>query len=204
MWKVKKYYGSLPFSTFLTDCDARFIRKVEDESIDCIVTSPPYANAQEYFRSVKLELFWLGFADEEKLRKLNRELIGTEKIDSDESKKLHQTGISELDSAIAQIYTQDKRRSAIVWRYFGDIKQNFRECFRVLKPGRHFAILVGDNVIRKVPVTTHKYLIEIGEDIGFKLVDVGYDKIVARSLSPKRNKSGGLIDVEWMLIFQKP
>jgi len=61
-----------------------------------------------------------------------------------------------------------------------------------------------NNIRCKVPVTTHKYLIEIGEEIGFKLIDVGYDKIVARSLSPKRNESGGLIDVEWMLIFRKP
>jgi hypothetical protein len=61
-----------------------------------------------------------------------------------------------------------------------------------------------NNIRCKVSVTTHKYLIEIGEEIGFKLVDVGYDKIVARSLSPKRNESAGLIDVEWMLIFKKP
>ena len=77
------------------------------------------------------------------------------------------------------------------------------EMHRVLKPGGYFGLLVGDNVIRKVPVNTHVFLQHIAENIGFNTEHVGYDRIVARSLTPKRHETAGIIEVEWMLIFRK-
>ena len=73
----------------------------------------------------------------------------------------------------------------------------------MLKPGGYFGLLVGDNVIRKVPVATHTFLQEIAERVGFSTEEVGYDRIVVRGLNPKRHETAGLIDVEWMLIFRK-
>ena len=36
-----------------------------------MITSPPYLQAQEYIRSTKMELFWLGYS-EAKIRELSR------------------------------------------------------------------------------------------------------------------------------------
>ena len=58
-------------------------------------------------------------------------------------------------------------------------------------------------MIRKVPVNTHVFLQHIAENIGFNTEHVGYDRIVARSLTPKRHETAGIIEVEWMLIFRK-
>ena len=60
-----------------------------------------------------------------------------------------------------------------------------------------------DNVIRKVPLYTHKYITDIAEDVGFKTVEVGYDRIKSRGLSPKRHHTAGLIEVEWLMVFKK-
>lgn len=42
--------------------DARNLRPIEDNSIDGIITSPPYLNALEYMRGHKLSLVWLGYS----------------------------------------------------------------------------------------------------------------------------------------------
>jgi len=34
-----------------------------DKKVDILITSPPYLQAQEYIRSTKLELFWLGYSE---------------------------------------------------------------------------------------------------------------------------------------------
>ena len=47
---------------------------------DALITSPPYLQAQEYMRTVKMELFWLGYNDEE-IRKLSRLEIPYRKAD---------------------------------------------------------------------------------------------------------------------------
>jgi DNA modification methylase len=202
MHDVEYYTGIMPKVTILKNSDARSIQ-LQDNTIDLIVTSPPYANAQEYLRSIKLELFWLGMVTDGELLHLKRQLVGTETIPAETYGKLQKFGIKDLDRALEKIYEVDPRRSYIVYKYFIDMKKSISENFRVLRPNKHFCILVGDNVIRKVPVYTHKYLVNIAEDVGFRTMEVGYDRIKSRGLSPKRHHTAGLIEVEWLMVFKK-
>ena len=47
---------------------------------DALITSPPYLQAQEYIRSTKMDLFWLGHTEEE-IRELSRLEIPYRKAD---------------------------------------------------------------------------------------------------------------------------
>ena len=47
---------------------------------DCLITSPPYLQAQEYMRTAKLDLFWLGYNDED-VKRLSRLEIPYRKAD---------------------------------------------------------------------------------------------------------------------------
>ena len=137
------------------------------------------------------------------LLELKKQLVGTERVPAADYTELQKFGIPDLDRALERIYEVDQRRSFIVYKYFIDMKKNIEEDYRVLRPGRHFCILVGDNVIRKVPVYTHKYIIDIAENMGFETIEVGYDRIKSRGLAPKRHHTAGLIEVEWLMIFKK-
>lgn len=200
---LARVWGFQPGSHYLPDSDARTLDGVNDMSVEAIVTSPPYANAQEYFRSVKMELYWLGLAQAGRLENLNQALVGTERLRASECSDIPFFGIPELDESLARVHRVDPKRAHIVLRYFNDMRTSLEQCYRVLKPGGYLGLLVGENVIRKVPVSTHTYMIEIAERVGFTTVEVGFDRIVARALSPKRNESAGRIDVEWMLVFRK-
>ena len=79
----------------------------------------------------------------------------------------------------------------------------FSECKRVLDKDRRFAITIGDNTIRKIPIKTHELIIDLAEYVGFKTEKVAYDIIKVHSLSIKRNKTAGLIEREWAMVLAK-
>ena len=60
--------------------DARAI-PLKDNSVDMVITSPPYLNAIDYLRGHKLSLVWMGHQIDE-LRQLRSENIGSERFDS--------------------------------------------------------------------------------------------------------------------------
>jgi len=196
-------WGYQPKSRLVAGSDARTLTGIGDHCVNAIVTSPPYANAQEYFRSIKLELYWLNLIPDDSLATLNRALVGTERLPAAECQQPPSFGLPALDRALNKIFLLDRKRAHIVLRYFQDMRSSIEQCYRVLKPGGYFGLLVGDNVIRKVPLDTHSFLQEIAERVGFSTEEVGYDRIVARGLAPKRHETAGLIDVEWMLVFRK-
>ncbi len=59
----------------------------EIPNIDLVITSPPYINAFDYGRTMRLENLWLATLTEECLRKKKSKYVGTEKIDIKKKKK---------------------------------------------------------------------------------------------------------------------
>jgi len=83
------------------------------------------------------------------------------------------------------------------------MKRVFEESQRVLERKGHFCLITGNNNICGVQVPTHKILSDIAEATGFKIVETGRDKIRDRSLPPNRNHNGGIIEEEWVTVFEK-
>src|SRR6185369_12050952 len=90
--------------------------------IDLILTSPPYANAQRYTRSLRLELFVLGYtANGQDESALDRLQIGTERVKQAEWESLTKnTGSLTADRTVRQIVRDDVYRAAIVGKYVRD------------------------------------------------------------------------------------
>lgn len=154
---------------FIPDnADARAMPTVVDSSVDLALTSPPYANAVDYPRTHQLELYWLGFA-EGSLQPLKKLHVGTEAVKAKDYSELHKTGCEEADSVIAKIYDIDPRRAYIATKYLWDMFANLREVHRVLKEGGVYAIVVGNNLIRRVEFETWRYLISEASKIGYEI-----------------------------------
>lgn len=173
------------------------------DEVDFIITSPPYINAQDYFRSYKLELYWLGLATHEEVKRLNRCAIGTENLSGINYNGLPQSEIPSLNKILRNVYGMNKSKSYIVYNYFENMRDVFKECYNVLKRDGHFCLITGNNTICGVHVPTYNILTHIAENMGFSLVEIGRDTIKNRSLPPKRNHNGGFIKEEWITVFQK-
>jgi DNA modification methylase len=171
------------------------------DTIDLIVTSPPYINAVDYPRTHQLEMYWLGLLEDGPLSRLKRTYIGTETIYKDEYEHLKSTGYETLDPILEEIYEKDPRRSFIVFKFFEDMESQLEEMYRILKPGRRYCIAIGSNQIRGVEVRSDKILAEIATSgIGFEMENTFFSKLIRHFIRiPRPERMLG----EWILILRK-
>lgn len=164
------------FSEIIGD-DARKISTTN--TIDLIVTSPPYINSHHYIWTNKLRLLQLKLINDDERLQLMRKEIGTEEFSTEEYKDLGKTDIEELDKRIEQIYRGDKYkasgdqnriRARSVFRYFCDMKTHLVQAFETLRPNSHYVLVVGSNRICKVDIPTPVFLEQIAREIGFNKI----------------------------------
>ena len=179
--------------------DARAI-PLADGSIDLAVTSPPYINAVDYPRTHQLEMYLLDLSPPGRpLAEAKRRHIGTEVVRAADYRTLHQTGLPELDAQVESLYATDQRRAYIVHRYFMDMETNFREVRRVLRPGRHYVVVVGNNIIRNQVVPTHAYLLQVAERVGFKVETYFASEVIRHYIKVPRKER---INQDWVLVLK--
>ena len=182
--------------------DARNI-ELKNNSVDLVITSPPYVNAIDYVRAHKLELYWLGLLNHETPLDLKKKFIGTEIVSSKEYINMVQTGLPELDDKIRQIYTKNKRLAYIVYKYFNDMIFHFTEINRILRPGGIYCIAIGGGAISKIPIPAHKYFIDILKDFDFTKEHSFLHVFQGMHLGIPRIENERLIKSEWVLTFKK-
>ncbi len=180
--------------------DARRL-PLEDQTIDLAVTSPPYINAVDYPRTHQLEMYLLDLAPPGvPLAEAKRLHIGTEVVRASDYRDLHTYGHKPLDAQVEELYQIDKRRAYIVYRYFVDMEQNFREVHRVLAPGARYVVVVGNNLIRGREVPTYQYLMAVGERVGFGVETFFASEVIRHFIKVPRKER---IAQDWVLVFHK-
>ena len=194
----------------LINGDARKIY-LDKNSIDVSITSPPYINAMDYPRVNQLEMYWLELLDGKKKVDLKKRYVGTEAVSSRDYKELHLfrgTKYDDYNIILQKIYEVDKLRAYVAYKFFEDMKQNFEEVFRVLKKSHgakngRYVVVIGDGVIRKIPVPTHEILAKIAKDVGFSIENIFSYVIRHRTLLITRAAHSGIISKDWITVFKK-
>lgn len=175
--------------------------------VDFIITSPPYINAQDYFRSYKLELRWIGLSTTEEALCLKKKAIGTETCLGKTPNVLAMSKSTLLNKVLREIWKRPNKMSRtkahMASKYFSDMETVLSECYQVLKPEGHFCLITGNNTICEVEIPTYKILAQIALTRGFTLVEMNRDEIKNRALPPDRKHNGGVIKEEWITVFEK-
>jgi site-specific DNA-methyltransferase (cytosine-N4-specific) len=151
------------FNELASDCevkvyhaDTRKLDFIKENSIDLIITSPPYPNTYDYYLYHKLRMFWLGL--------------------DWESAKFNEIG--------SRLRHSSQRES--IDTYIKDMTTCFLHLVRILKPGRPFVIVIGDSIIRKELLKGDIIIKEIAEKTNFKVVSkVSYSlNYASKSFNP--------------------
>lgn len=143
--------------------DARYL-PIESESIDMVITSPPYLNAIDYLRGHKLSLVWMGHLISE-LRVLRASNIGSEaSLDRENSV------LKEVVAQMGDIELLDNRRKKMLMRYVKDMSLVMCEIRRVLKPSGRAVMVIGDSSLSGVFIKNSNALISLGKKSALKLV----------------------------------
>jgi DNA modification methylase len=196
LWVISKEREMLP-PKLLQTCAKEL--PFDDSSIDLAVTSPPYVNAVDYPRTHQLELYWLGLLQDGELSTMKRKYIGTETVYKEEYKELQQIGVKSLDSTVKSIYVKDPRRAFIVFKFFEDMVQHLQEVKRVLKPDGRYCLAIGNNLIRGVPVRSHRILADLAvERVGFEMERQFFSGLIRHFIKiPRPERMNG----EWVLVL---
>ncbi|WP_281227586.1 DNA methyltransferase [Flavobacterium aquiphilum] len=189
-------------TTKIVSEDARNLN-LPDESVDLIISSPPYAGAQKYIRACSLNLGWTELSGKDNLRTLDKKNIGRENYSKSDYLTLKATGLVEADMLLKEIYIINPLRAHIAANYLLEMKQAISEASRVLKKDKYFILIAANNQVCNREFKTQEYLRQIAENVGLKTMCRLVDDIKSYGLMTKRNKTASVITCEWVLILKK-
>lgn len=167
--------------------DARIVSAlVEPNSIDAVITSPPYPNEKDYTRTTRLEAVLLGFFGcKDDIRSMKKSLVrsNTRSVyveDTDHEWVKSHRGIQKIASQIESRRIELGKTSGferlyhkVTKLYFGGMARHLADIQKVLRPGAQLAYVVGDQAsYLRVMIRTGKLLGEIAEALGYELVDI--------------------------------
>ena len=161
---------------------------------DVLITSPPYLQAQEYIRSTKMDLFWLGHTEAE-VQALSRLEIPYRKAD-----RVIQT--ETLDKVRETLTRTDLRKR--LDSYFCHTVNALENSMNQLKPNAAACIFVGNPRIDGITVEIWRILVEYFTERGWTFEKVYEDRIKTRKLfGARKNKNPDGMKSEFLLILRK-
>lgn len=173
------------------------------ESVQLILTSPPYAGAQKYIRASSLSLGWLDLCGVTELRCLESNTIGCEHFSRSAYREFVSSGIKEADAILLRVHEENPLRAHIAGAYLRDMAVAMSEMFRILQPGGFLVLVAGANTVCRREFRTHDYLHKMALELGLQTRLVLVDDIRSRALMTRRNRTASLIHCEWIILLQK-
>lgn len=166
--------------------DARNLDAIKPNSVNAVITSPPYPNEKDYTRTTRLESVLFGFINnKEELRELKKRLVrsntrGIYKGDDDDKWVSEFPEIQRIAEAIEKRRIElgkdsgfERMYARAAKLYFGGMTQHLSELRKVLRPGAQLAYVVGDQAsYLRVMIRTGQILGDIAKSLGYELVDI--------------------------------
>lgn len=166
--------------------DSRILDRFPPNSVDSVITSPPYPNEKDYTRTTRLESVILGFINnKEELRALKRRLVrsntrGVYKGDNDDQWVVNHPEISRIAEDIERRRIElgkdsgfERQYAKVTKLYFGGMARHLSELRHVLRPGAQLAYVVGDQAsYLRVMIRTGQLLGDIAKSLGYEVLGI--------------------------------
>ncbi|MCH4816153.1 MAG: DNA methyltransferase [Saccharolobus sp.] len=173
------------------------VLKEESPEVDAIITSPPYLQAQEYIRSFKLELFWLGYT-EEQVKELGKKEIP---YNAPSNVEIYSKTYTEYLRKVKELNHENLLN--IYTTYFKSLVHFVNKV-----KAKCLGIFVGPVKVRGMRIPIDEILKEHLEYLGWKHESTYIDTILSRRIKKvKANPATGLEDertpTEHLLVMKK-
>jgi DNA modification methylase len=180
-----KDLADIPSEVFQADA-RQMTDLLEPQSVDAVITSPPYPNEKDYTRTTRLELVLLGFVkDKTELQALKKTLVRSNtrsvyKADDDDQWIAKNERIQEIADEIEKRRIEMGKTSGferlyarVTKLYFGGMFRHLRDMRTVLKPGAYLAYVVGDQAsYLRVMIRTGEILSDIARSLGYDVIGI--------------------------------
>ena len=167
--------------------DSRSVGEVlKSQSVDVVITSPPYPNEKDYTRTTRLESVILGLIlNKQELRSLKQGLVrsntrGVYKSDKDDLEIANNDEIQKIASAIERRRVELGKTSGferlyprVTQLYFGGMLRHLASLRPALKPGAKLAYVVGDQAsYLRVMIRTGKLLANLAQSLNYRVMGI--------------------------------
>lgn len=156
--------------------DARYTDKIiESNSVDLIVTSPPYGDSRTtvaYGQFSRLSLQWLGLDYEEigsyeEITHLDKTSLGG----TSRKNNAYALKSKTLEHILKGIAAKDQKRAEEVACFFVDLNDVYKQMHRVLRKGGVAGIVIGNRTVKDMLIPSSTITSELCEDIGFEVLE---------------------------------
>jgi len=163
------------------------MEKVGSDTIDLIVTSPPYLNNFDFAEMTRQYLYFWGEASSwsdisdlvraSQIVNTTTALKGHRDIQNTYRDSLPLGIQTELEPIVSELNSQKRLRAGkkdydlLVFPYFSQMQSVLVECFRVLRVGGHFHMMVSDAALYGTHIPAPQVLSRIMSEIGFYNVE---------------------------------
>ena len=180
--------------------------EVDDNSIDLVITSPPYLNSRDYTDTYMLELKTLGFTKtSEEIKELREKTLRSHvqikwNDTSNVNNELLENTLVELEEASKEIEKWNDSIIDMVRLYFVDMQNIFRVLYGKMKIHGRIYFNVSNSAYFNVLINTLEICASIAEQEGFKVLEIRD----ARKLktSPQQKKTIGKL-LEGVVVLEK-
>lgn len=168
------HYGK---STLINDTCLNASKYIKANTINFIVTSPPYPNDLEYTRQTRLEMYLLDFVKSmSEVQQIKKMMVkgSTKLIFKESNSETFALKFNTVKIVSDKIFEQTKDKNwgfdypRMVREYFGDMYLCLKEFYPLMKKNAHFLLVVGDQTVKSVYIPVCDILIEMGQEIGYK------------------------------------
>lgn len=183
-WRQRELKTNNFSARIVNDSFFKYEQFVTPESVDLIITSPPYLNNYHYNRNTRPQLYWLGLVDSpQDLKSLEEANFGKywqtvrdhELLDLDFT--LQNTDIEDRLQKLRSLNTEKGNYGGNGWAnyaaaYFNDCYKFAKGIHYVLKPGGTALVVIGNSILQGVMIPTDEYFGNIAESLGLTLMKI--------------------------------
>lgn len=153
-------------------------REIDDNSIDLVITSPPYLNSRDYTDTYMLELKTLGFTKNyDQIKELRERTLRSHvqikwMDESSVNNPVLEKTLEELASASENIEKWNESIIDMVRLYFVDMQKIFHVLYKKMKIGGRIYFNVSNSAYFNVLINTLDICASIAENEGFKVLEI--------------------------------
>lgn len=179
----KKGHLGIPCEIHLED--ARHTN-ITSESIDAIITSPPYVTSYEYADIHQLTAYWMEYISD--IHEFRKKFIGSSYSGND---SLIVPNSKQAQKIVNDLSEKSKHIARDVAQYFNDMQEVAKEMARVLAPNGHACIVIGNTKIKEVQIKSAEVFYGFLRNAGLRKVTVIKRSIPHKLMPTLRDKNTG-------------
>lgn len=164
---------------------------IPPESIDIVVTSPPYGDSSTTVAYGQYSRFSAAWLDLEEPDKIDRKLMGGKSL-----KEIPLFPSEALNSAIEKIRESDEKRGREIASFYVDLLKSISNVAKVIKKNGYACYVVGNRKVKGVVLPTNIVITDFFENQGFEHINT-FVRSIPNKRMPSKNSpsnSAGVLD----------